>query len=275
MKPSEVMTTPAPLAALGMPILFEDNHLLVVAKPAGLLSQAAARGDDNLVDRAKAYVKAAYDKPGNAFIGLVHRLDRNTSGVVVLAKTSKAAERLAEQFRIRSTAKRYLAVVHGVTAERGRLAHLLVEGAARMTALPQLAEWAQSTAAVRAAPTQDAKEASLAFVRLASTPGGGVPGAAASLVEVALETGRKHQIRVQFATVGHRLVGDVRYRGASRTLEPAGWAPLDARIGRPALHARSIAIEHPVSRDERCFIAEIPEDFRKLVGALGWAEDLG
>ena len=267
MKPSEVVTTLAPLAALGMPILFEDNHLLVVAKPAGLLSQAAARGDDNLVDRAKAYVKAAYAKPGNAFIGLVHRLDRNTSGVVVLAKTSKAAERLAEQFRLRSTDKRYLAVVHGVTADRGRLVHLLAEGPERMTAVPEAGR----------APAQilDAKAASLTFVRLAVASG--APGAPspASLVEVGLETGRKHQIRVQFATVGHRLVGDVRYRGASRTLEPAGWAPLDARMRRPALHARSIAFAHPVSRDERCFIAEIPEDFQTLVRALGWAALVG
>lgn len=246
-----------------MPILFEDNHLLVVAKPAGLLSQAAARGDDNLVDRAKAYVKAAYAKPGNVFIGLVHRLDRNTSGVVVLAKTSKAAERLAEQFRARTTDKRYLAVVHGVTAERGRLAHLLVEGPERMTALPESA---------RTAPPQDAKEARLGFERLASASE--APGPA-SLVEVALETGRKHQIRVQFATVGHRLVGDVRYRGASRTLESPGRAPLDARIGRPALHARSIALAHPIARDERCFIAEIPEDFQTLVRALGWGAILG
>ena len=229
-------------------VLFEDNHLLVVDKPAGLLVQGGRReggagsgdgADDHLVARAQDYLKSRYAKPGNVYVGLVHRLDRNTSGVVVLAKTSKAAERLAKAFATRAVDKTYLAVASGRTPAAGTLADRLAptdDGGSRV-----------------AAPDEpDAKPARLHFTTLAST---GV----ASLLEVRLETGRKHQIRAQLAAAGHALLGDRRYAA------PA----IAAAFSRPALHALRIALTHPVRAHEQAFIAPIPPDFSGLCRELG------
>lgn len=218
-------------------VLYEDNHLLVVDKPAGLLSQAAQAGDDTLVERARDYLKARWQKPGNVYVGLVHRLDRTTSGVVVLAKTSKAAARLSDQFRTHDTiAKTYLAIVHGL-AVGGRLEHDLVEvddGARVLRAGERIV---------------GAKHAVLDYESLAGAR-------AASLVKVALVTGRKHQIRVQLSAVGHPLFGDRRY-GASDSTE------------RVALHAWRLSLQHPTKPETLTFEAPIPEDIRRLCERVG------
>ena len=230
----------------GLTVLFEDNHLLVVDKPAGLLVQGgdAHDADDHLVARAAAWLRARYDKPGNVYVGLVHRLDRNTSGVVVLAKTSKAASRLSSAFATRAVHKDYLAVVAGHAPDHGRLEHRLV---------------ATSDGGSRIAAQGDAQAAvaRLVYTTLARTK----VGAPASLLEVRLETGRKHQIRVQLAAAGHPLLGDRRYA-------PPGVA---ARFNRPALHAHTIAFVHPVRGDEVRFTAPIPTDFSALMETLGLA----
>jgi len=229
----------------GLTVLYEDNHLLVVDKPAGLLVQGgdAHDGDNHLVARASAWLKQRYAKPGNVYLGLVHRLDRNTSGVVVLAKTSKAAERLSKAFATRAVDKRYLAVVAGHAPDDGRLEHDLV---------------ATSDGGSRLATAADEKvvPARLVFSTRART----TRGEPASLLEVRLETGRKHQIRVQLAAAGHALLGDRRYAPAS----------VAARFHRPALHAWAIALRHPVRGDEMRFVALIPEDLSGLLGRLGW-----
>ncbi len=224
-------------------ILFEDNHLLVVNKPAGLLSQSAERGDDNLVTRAERDLKARYHKPGNVFVGLVHRLDRNTSGVVLLAKTSKAAERLAAALREGRLHKLYLAVVAGLTPASGELAHHLLVSEQGSRVVP--------------ASTPGAKPARLAYTRLATA---NTAQGAFSLLVVDLGTGRKHQIRVQLAAAGHPLVGDRRY----------GRREHDALLGRPALHAAKITFTHPVRQEETAIEAPIPDDFASLCRTFGW-----
>jgi len=200
------------------PVLFEDNHLLALHKPAGLLVQGDRSGDPTLLDAARDYLREAYAKPGNVYVGLVHRLDRNVSGVVLLARTSKAAGRLAAAFREGRVGKHYLAVVHGAPpADDGELE-------------AWLASRADSRGVTRAAvaPFPGAKEALLRY-RVRERRAG------LSLVEVELVTGRRHQIRAQLALSGCPLLGDVKY-GA-----PAGLP--DHRLG---LHASRLELAHPV-----------------------------
>jgi len=221
-------------------VLHEDNHLLAVAKPAGLLMQPARAGDDCLLERARAYLKERYQKPGNVFVGLVHRLDRNVSGAVVFARTSKAAGRLSAAFRERLVDKRYLAVVVGRPPARGRLVHWLApthDGGSRAVAGPG---------------EGPSREARLRFERLAASEG-------ASALAVVLETGRKHQVRVQLAQAGWPLVGDPRYGQRSP------W------IARPALHARTLAFPHPVGGAEVVVEAPLPGDLQGLLARLGLA----
>jgi 23S rRNA pseudouridine1911/1915/1917 synthase len=232
--------TPPP----GLVILLEDNHLLVIDKPAGLLSQGAEAGDDNAVSRAASYLRDRYRKPGNVYVGLVHRLDRNTSGVLVLARTSKAAARLSEAFAGRADAdggatKTYLAVVHGAPPPEGRLEHALIEEAHGVRVVPPSAP--------------HAKRAALAYRRVSATRD-------CALLAVTLLTGRKHQIRAQLAAAGWPIIGDVRY-GLRTVPTPA--------LGRPALHAWRLAFPHPVARSPVQLEAPLPADLVSLLGALG------
>ncbi len=236
--------TPPP----GLSILLEDNHLLVIDKPAGLLSQGAQAGDDNAVSRAATYLRDTYQKPGNVYVGLVHRLDRNTSGVLVLARTSKAASRLAEAFAGRAdpglgerASKTYLAVVEGAPPPEGRLEHALLED--------------DHGVRVVAPSAPHAKRAALVFRQVASSQGH-------ALLAVTLLTGRKHQIRAQLAAAGWPIVGDVRY--GPRALRP-GVSAFD----RPALHAWRLTFEHPVARSPVRLESPPPADLLGLLAALG------
>ncbi|NLM46784.1 MAG: RluA family pseudouridine synthase [Firmicutes bacterium] len=204
--------------------LYEDNHLLVVEKPVNMLSQGDITGEPDLLSIVKAILKRKYNKPGNVFLGLVHRLDRPTGGVMVLAKTSKAAARLSAQIREGTFTKQYLAVVHGrLPQAEGTLRHYLVKD--RKTNL----------VAVAGKDQPKAKAASLSYRVLAVAAG-------LSLVQVQLHTGRSHQIRVQFAACGHPLYGDRRYGKAVN------------RPGRQlALWAYKIAFTHPVSQKRLIF----------------------
>ena len=211
-----------------------DNHLLVVDKPAGMLSQADRTGDPDLVTWAKTYLKERFDKPGNVFIGLVHRLDRPASGVVVLARTSKAAGRLSDQFRRRSTEKRYLAVVQGVLGERGEAVDGILRGDG-------------GSVRVVAADHPDAQRAALRWRTLAAD-------ARQSLVEVELLTGRKHQIRAQLAARGAPVLGDFRYGDATPFADGRGIA----------LHAVRLTIEHPTRREPMTFSSAPPSAWAGL-----------
>jgi 23S rRNA pseudouridine1911/1915/1917 synthase len=210
------------------PVFHADNHLLVVYKPAGLLSQGDASGADNLLDICKDWLKRRHDKPGRVFLGLVQRLDRPVAGVMVFARTSKAAARLSEQIRARRVRKTYLAVVEGrLPAAAGRLCDRIVRG----------------DHGSRVGGPGEGSEARLSY-RVAGEAEG------RSLVAVELETGRKHQIRVQLAHAGCPVVGDVRYGAA---------APLPG--GPIALFAREIEIDHPTRAERLAFACPLP---------LGW-----
>jgi len=215
-----------------MEVLYEDNHLLVVNKSAGLTTQGAAAGEDSLVSRAKEYLKEKYRKPGNVYVGVVSRLDALVTGVVVLARTSKAAARLSEQFREAEVAKTYWAVVEGTPASHGTLVDCLVKD--------------ERQKKVIVVDRSHGQEARLQFRRLASLS----PNQ--TLLEVKLETGRKHQIRVQLAHQGFPIVGDAKY-GAMQPFSPG-----------IALHARRLAIIHPTQRIRLEFSASLPGSWRSF-----------
>jgi 23S rRNA pseudouridine1911/1915/1917 synthase len=230
----------------GLDILFEDNHCLAIAKPAGAVS-AHFQGSETTLDRAvKAYLKQKYHKPGNVYLGVVHRLDRPVSGVLLFARTSKAAARLSEQFREGRVQKVYWAVVEGqIERAQSRLEGWLLrdEASGRMVVTP--------------VEEPGARAASLHFQVLGGyEPSGTPPARALSLLEVLLETGRRHQIRAQLAGHGHPIYGDAKYGSAHR-------------FGRAiALHARSLAFEHPVRRDRITLTARFPGVWRHHFGQL-------
>jgi RluA family pseudouridine synthase len=208
-------------------VLYLDNHLLVVYKPPGLLVQEDRTGDPDLLTLGKAYLKEKFDKPGNVFLGLVHRLDRPASGVMVLARTSKAAARLSKQFRERTPEKRYLALIVGAVGGSG-------------TCIDHLAKVDRHVHVVEADHPK-AKRAVLQWRSLGSRDG-------LSLLDVRLKTGRAHQIRVQLAHQGWPILGDFRY-GAEQELD-----------GRNlALHCYHLAITHPTRRERMAWQAPPPD----------------
>lgn len=218
------MPAPAPV----VDVLFEDNHLLVLNKPAMIATMGVSSDVPSMLTAAKDYLKRTYAKPGDAYVGIVSRLDGPVTGVLVMAKTSKAAARLSEAFRTRAVRKAYWAVVeHPPDAASATLEHFLrkderhrkVHATQAGAAGAQLARLRYETLAVAGG-----------WARLAVEP----------------ETGRKHQIRVQLARVGSPIVGDRKY-GAT--------APLARGI---ALHARAIELEHPVRRTPLVVEAPVP-----------------
>jgi 23S rRNA pseudouridine1911/1915/1917 synthase len=226
-------------------VLFEDNHCLVVNKPAGLLSQGDRSGAPSLVDVAATYLKTRYAKPGNVYVGLLHRLDRPASGVMVLAKTGKAAERLSEQFRAGTIAKVYWAIVAGFPAEdSGTWTDVLAKDSG------------QNRTRVLASGESGGKSASVDFrVLLRFTQG--------SKLELLPLSGRSHQLRVQLASRGFPILGDIKYGSGIRL----NAADSGARI---ALHARQITFTHPTRREAITIAAPVPEDWPESLP--GWPE---
>lgn len=205
-------------------IIYEDNHIIVVEKPVNIPVQEDRTGDKDLLTLLKEDVKQRYDKPGNVFLGLVHRLDRPVGGVMVFAKTSKAASRLSEQVRARELKKTYLAVVHGIPGkQRNRLEHCLLKDSVT------------NTVSVVGEDTPGAKHASLDYTVSSSADG-------LSLVKINLHTGRPHQIRVQFAAIGHPLYGDQKY-GVNVTKQGE----------QIALWSYEVGFIHPTTKEELAF----------------------
>lgn len=212
-------------------VLYEDNHLLVLNKPAGLPTMGTPEGTPTLLNVAKEYIKQKYQKPGNVYLGVMSRLDAPVTGVVLLARTSKAAARMTEQFRTHVVQKTYWTLVEGIPSppsstytnwliqdERHRRMHVVE------------------------ADHLGAKEARLAYRTLSSD-------GRTALLEVELETGRKHQIRLQMAHHGHPVVGDRKY--GSELKFPSGIA----------LHARRLVVAHPVRGEALVFEAPLPKSW--------------
>ncbi len=220
-------------------VLYEDNHCLAVNKPAGLPSQGDESGAETLVDVAKRYLKQRYGKPGNVYLGLVHRLDRPTSGVVLLARTSKAAARLAEQFRDGTIAKVYWAIVEGAPSVDEGIWIDRLEKDRRKNESRILAE-----------SEEGGKQARVSFRVLERWPD-------AAMLELRPLTGRSHQLRVQLASRGLPILGDARYGARSRLAAAEGGR-------RIALHARSLSFRHPTRPEVIEVEAPVPADWPEL-----------
>ena len=210
-----------------MRVLYEDNHLLVVEKPANVPVQADASGDEDLLSACKGYIKEKYQKPGEVYLGLVHRLDRPVGGVMVFARTSKAAARLTEQFSAHRAQKRYAAIVEGSAPAEARLSDCLLKN-----------ESTNTTSVVKEG-TPGAKPARLSYRTLMRADG-------LSLLDVDLQTGRPHQIRVQLSHSGFPIKGDQRYNPS-------------ARVGdQIRLWAYALTIAHPTLKEPMTFYALPP-----------------
>ena len=212
-------------------ILYEDNHLLIVNKRGGELAQRDQSGDPTLGDFAKEYLRVTYDKPGNIYLGIPHRLDRPTSGAVVLAKTEKALIRMNTLFREDKVDKTYWAIVDKAPPEiEGTLVDNLVKDA--------------KTNKSRAFPadSKKGKRAVLSYRHRASSKN-------FHLLEITLETGRHHQIRAQLAAHGIHIRGDLKY----------GY-PRSNRDGGISLHARTLSFIHPVKQERITIVAPVPDD---------------
>ena len=228
----------------GVPIVYEDNHLLVVVKPPNMPTQADASRDADLLSTMKAYIAQKYQKPGAVYLGLVHRLDRPVGGLVVIARTSKAAERLSKQVREKTLSRGYLACVQGSAPESAVLTDFLLKDEASNT--------------VRVVPegTPGAKDAKLALWRCGERDG-------LSLVRVRLYTGRSHQIRVQLAHAGIPIWGDARYGGGQSGQQIALWGAF-LRLEHPTTHERMAFCAPPFAFSRPWKGFEMPEAFAEL-----------
>ena len=216
---------------MNIKIIYEDNHLLVVEKPVNMLSQEDETGDPDILSILKQDIKIRYNKPGNVYLGLVHRLDRPVGGAMVFAKTSKAASRLSEQIRTGKFMKYYLAVINGrPDKEKDRLEDYLVKDKAKNIVYVVDKENKEGKKAVLEYKVFECKYA-------------------LSLVEIKLLTGRPHQIRVQFANMGHPLYGDQKY-GNEETQQKR----------QIALWSNKIILQHPTTKEEMEFTSFPPEE---------------
>ena len=212
-----------------MHILYEDNHLIALVKPAGLATMGLAEGCETLFTKTKAYIKKKYAKPGNVYLGIVSRLDVPVTGVVLFARTSKAAARLNDQFREHTVEKVYAALVEGrIMPAKGECVDYICEDKKNHKAF--------------VSQTGQGKEARLSYQILR-------PMNRCSLIEIQLETGRKHQIRLQFSVRGFPICGDVKY-GAKQSFSDG-----------IALHAWKLTFSHPVTKERIELVAPLPKAF--------------
>ncbi len=223
-------------------VLYEDNHLIAVYKPAGTLVQGDKSGDISMIEEVKMYIKNKYEKPGNVFLGLVHRLDRNVDGIVLFAKTSKGASRLSEQFRNHMVEKVYHAWVHGIVKEKSKtLVNFLKH------------DENQNFSEVFDDETRGADRAELRYELIKTETGAKGNSSAStadsfSLLKIILKTGRHHQIRAQLSHIGHPIVGDSKYGSAIRLP--------DQKI---ALTATSLTFDTATTSERKTVTLEIPE----------------
>lgn len=210
-------------------VLYEDNHIIVVIKPKGILSQADNTNDPDMLTLIKQYLKEKYQKPGNVYLGLIHRLDRMVSGVMVFAKTSKAAARLSEQVRNQDFNKQYLAVVHGKVDKSGTLINYLFKNEK------------DNLVKVVDSNYPNGKYAELSYELIGYKDN-------LSLVKINLKTGRPHQIRVQFSHINHPLYGDKRYGKNDDKFDIA-------------LFAYALSFYHPITKEFMNFEGSLENRF--------------
>ncbi|MBQ4435636.1 MAG: RluA family pseudouridine synthase [Clostridia bacterium] len=210
-------------------VVYEDNHLLVVLKRPNQLTQSDQTGDSDLLSEARAYIEEKYQKPGKAYLGLVHRMDRPVSGLIVFARTSKAAARLSEQVRTHEMYREYVCVAEGEVPQRFKLVDYLKKD--------------EEANMVRVIPDYLKAEGKLAVLNGVNVRH--VDGR--SLCAIRLETGRAHQIRVQMAHSGHPLVGDHRYG------HPEGKEQI-------ALYGMRLTLTHPTTKERMVFMAPLPDN---------------
>lgn len=214
-----------------MNVLYEDNHIIIVNKTAGEIVQGDKTGDKPLSDIVKEYLKEKYNKPGNVFCGVTHRLDRPTSGVVMFARTSKSLSRLNEMFRENKVDKTYWAIVkHKPLKDKSQLIHYLIKNEKNNKSTAYDDEKPQS------------KKAVMQYKLIGASQN-------YYFLEVVLETGRHHQIRCQLAKIGSPIKGDLKY-GAERSNPD----------GSICLHARTLSFVHPVSKKVINVTAPVPDD---------------
>lgn len=214
-----------------MQVIYEDNHLIAVNKTCSEIVQGDKTGDVPLSEIVKQWLKDKYQKPGNVYLGVAHRLDRPVSGIVLFAKTSKALPRLNEMFREGTIKKTYWAIVKDVPAEpEAELVHYLVRNEKQNKSYASLTE------------NPGSKKAVLSYKIIAHSDN-------YCLLEINLKTGRHHQIRCQLAKIGSPIKGDLKY----------GF-PRSNKDGGISLHARSVSFIHPVSKEEITIQAEVPDD---------------
>ncbi len=217
--------------AENLQVIYEDNHLIVVNKRPGDIVQGDKTGDKALSEVVKEYIAFKYNKPGAVFLGVVHRLDRPTSGLIVFARTSKALTRLNKMFAARETKKTYWAMVKNTPdPPQGRLEHYLLRN-------PK-----QNKSYAHIKPIPEAKNAVLHYHTLAQSDH-------YTLLEIDLETGRHHQIRAQLSAIGCPIKGDLKYG-----------APRSNPDGSIHLHARALELIHPVQKEPMTFMAPVPEE---------------
>ncbi len=213
-------------------VLYEDNHLIAVEKPVGMLTQGDKSGDVSLMDEVKKYLKEKYKKPGNVFLGLVHRLDRNVSGIVVFAKTSKGASRLSKQFRNGEIEKTYHAVVSGkMKKNKGIMKNFIVKK--------------ETKAEVFDSYKNGSKEAELSYEVLNSND-------KCSFLKIILKTGKFHQIRAQMAHLGNPIIGDIKYGSKVKT-------------GNIALCATGISFKLATEDKIKKISIPVPKDWNKII----------
>lgn len=237
-------------------ILYEDNHLIVCIKPINVPVQEDSTKDIDMLTLLKKYIKDKYNKPGNVFVGLVHRLDRPVGGIMVFARTSKGASRLSDAIRKRELKKQYLAVVEGLPEKKsGELVDFLIK------------ESKNNTVHVVHENTDGAKEAVLRY-KVVDSKYDFASKSAYSLIKIDLITGRPHQIRVQFSSRGYPLVGDVKYGSKSNSIMNDNKKRFNENI---LLWSYSLEFEHP-TKNKTMFFKALPEkkypwnifDFTKL-----------
>ena len=226
-------------------VLYEDNHIIAVVKPAGVLTQGDRTGDENLIDMVKDYLKEKYKKPGNVFLGLVHRLDKPVQGIVLFGKTSKGASRLSEQFRDHTIQKTYHAIVLGKLKEsRGEIKEKInkisffAEGFTEKSDEELLQEIKKATKTRTAELSWEVVKSNDKY----------------SLIKVVPKTGRFHQIRIRIANMGHPILGDIKY-GAKNPLP-------DRNI---ALAATAISFKNAVGDKTINLEIPLPEEWKKCL----------